>query len=239
WKFINDAWYRFDGNGRMLTGWSKVDDVWYFFGPGGQMVTGWKFINGTWYHFEDGGAMTADATVDNYYLKSNGSMAADEWVDDFHYADTDGTLLERDRAMINKAQGLASSTKYLMLVNLTTHRVGIFTGSKGNWTLLHYWECSTGKPSTPTVVGTYTVQAKGTYFNTSRGRCWYYTQFYGNYLFHSITYDRSGTGLNNPGNVQEGAMGVSISHGCVRLTIDHAYWIYSNIPSGTKVVTYK
>ena len=31
---------------------------------------------------------------------------------------------------------------------------------------------------------------------------------------------------------------MNLSHGCVRLQIDNAKWIYDNIPSGTKVVTF-
>ncbi|KAA8501054.1 L,D-transpeptidase family protein [Mediterraneibacter catenae] len=63
--------------------------------------------------------------------------------------------------------------------------------------------------------------------------CWYYTQFYGNYLFHSVLY--------NPGSmssIQDGRLGINASHGCVRLSLSNAKWIYDNIPSSTKVVVY-
>ena len=97
------------------------------------------------------------------------------------------------------------------------------------------YRCTTGKKSTPTPKGVYTVKAKGKYFNTGRnGRCWYYTQFYGNYLFHSVIYDRS----SSPRNVVNGRLGANISHGCVRLALGNAKWIYNNVPSGTKVVIY-
>lgn len=33
-------------------------------------------------------------------------------------------------------------------------------------------------------------------------------------------------------------MGHRASAGCIRLTTDHAKWIYDNIPYGTKVVNY-
>ena len=57
-----------------------------------------------------------------------------------------------------------------------------------------------------------------------------YTQFCGNYLFHSVTY------YQNTFNIMDGRFGMNLSHGCVRLQIDNAKWIYDNIPSGTKVV---
>ncbi len=61
---------------------------------------------------------------------------------------------------------------------------------------------------------------------------YYYTQFCGNYLFHSVTY------YQNTFNIMDGRLGMNLSHGCVRLQIDNAKWIYDNIPSGTKVVTF-
>ena len=33
-------------------------------------------------------------------------------------------------------------------------------------------------------------------------------------------------------------VGIPLSHGCVRLEIGNAKWIYDNIPSGTHVVVY-
>ena len=40
------------------------------------------------------------------------------------------------------------------------------------------------------------------------------------------------------GTIQDNRTGIPLSHGCVRLEIQYAKWIYDNIPSGTKVVVY-
>lgn len=136
------------------------------------------------------------------------------------------------RDMLNRAQLYASNTNWLILVNTSTCRVGIFNGSRGSWQLRSYWECSPGKASTPTVLGQYTVQAKGFVFGHGYS-CYYWTQFYGDYLFHSVLYDQ-GTF-----RIQDGRLGQNLSHGCVRLDINNAKWIYDNIPRGTKVVTYR
>lgn len=40
-------------------------------------------------------------------------------------------------------------------------------------------------------------------------------------------------------NNQDGRLAQNLSHGCVRLAIQDAKWIYDNIPYGTKAVTYR
>ena len=132
-------------------------------------------------------------------------------------------------AMTSRIMNVGSATNYLIAVDTITCRTGIYTGSSGHWTLQYYWLCGPGKPTTPTVKGQYAVQAKGYVFGHGYS-CYYYTQFYGDYLFHSIKYDQ-GTF-----NVQDGRLGMGVSEGCVRLAIENAKWIYDNIPRGTKVV---
>ena len=134
--------------------------------------------------------------------------------------------------MISRASQYASSTKWLLVVDTTNNYVGVFNGRKGNWTQTKYWRCSSGAPLTPTVTGTFTVTGKGYSFGHGY-TCYYYTQFYGDYLFHSIKY-YEGTRV-----VLDGRLGMNISLGCVRLDISNAKWIYDNIPLGTKVVIYR
>ncbi|MCC8081985.1 MAG: L,D-transpeptidase family protein [Lachnospiraceae bacterium] len=130
-----------------------------------------------------------------------------------------------------KAMQYSSPTQYLIMVDRDAHKVGIFTGSQGQWTYVAKWDCANGKASTPTVGGVFSVQNKGTYFDSGSSRCYWWTQFYGNYLFHSVLYTKSGT-------LQDGRVGMALSHGCVRLEIQNAKWIYDNVPRGTTVVVY-
>ncbi|EKQ57000.1 MULTISPECIES: L,D-transpeptidase [unclassified Clostridium] len=125
---------------------------------------------------------------------------------------------------------ISSATDYLIWVNLSNFKVNIYKGSTNKWNLLHSYLCTIGKPSTPTPKGTFTVGIKGLYFGVNKGyKCWYYTQFKGNYLFHSIIY-------NLDGSVRDGRLGMRLSDGCIRLAKENAKWIYDNIPQGTKVV---
>ena len=137
--------------------------------------------------------------------------------------------------MQSVANNQASSTNYIMIVDRSAHRVGVFKGRKNSWTNVKYYKCCVGKPSTPTISGTYTVGSKGKYFDTgTKGRCWYYTQISGNYLFHSVIYDRQ----PSPKKIIDNSMDAAVSHGCVRLDLENAKWIYDNIPKNTKVIIY-
>lgn len=136
-----------------------------------------------------------------------------------------------ENEMQMRANLYSSSTPYLILVNRSTHKVGVFRGWQGSWQSVYYWDCSDGAPSTPTVEGVFTVGIRGYYFDSGASRCYWYTQFRGNYLFHSVLYNKNGT-------LRDGRLGMALSHGCVRLDINNAKWIYDNIPSGTKVVVY-
>ncbi|MGF0031906.1 L,D-transpeptidase family protein [Bariatricus sp. SGI.154] len=134
-------------------------------------------------------------------------------------------------AMAMRANLYTSSTSYLILVNRSTHKVGIFQGWRGNWNNIVTWDCADGAVGTPTVEGTFRVGSRGYYFDSGASRCFWWTQFYGNYLFHSVLYNKNGT-------LRDGRVGMALSHGCVRLQIGNAKWIYDNIPSGTTVVVY-
>lgn len=124
---------------------------------------------------------------------------------------------------------LSSSTKYLIWVDTKNFQVNIFSGSKNKWKLVKNYLCSIGKTSTPTLIGKFKIGAKGYSFGQNHGYiCYYYSQFKGNYLFHSILYN-----LDN--SVKDGRLGMKISDGCIRLAKVNAKWIYDNIPYGTTV----
>jgi lipoprotein-anchoring transpeptidase ErfK/SrfK len=135
--------------------------------------------------------------------------------------------------MDRKAQGYSSATSYEILVNRSTHLVSIYKGYQGHWQRIHRYSCGDGKASTPTVEGVFSVINRKPSFGSSSYTCWYATRFYGGYLFHSVLY--------YPGSktrIKDGRLGMGVSHGCVRLAINNAKWIYENIPNGTRVVVY-
>lgn len=135
--------------------------------------------------------------------------------------------------MSKNAQVRASSTRWLIMTDTSACQVGVYSGSYGNWSRVALWSCGPGKPSTPTVKGEFTIYGRGKSFGSRSYTCWYYTQFYGNYLLHSVLYNRG-----SMTQIQDGTLGKQVSHGCVRLDINNAKWLYDNIPNGTKVVIY-
>lgn len=124
----------------------------------------------------------------------------------------------------------SSTTNYFIYVDLDNFKTNIFKGSKGSYKLIKSYLCTIGKPSTPTPRGIFYTGVKGLFFGTNRGyKCWYYTQFQGNYLFHTIVYNLDGT-------VRDGRLGMALSNGCVRLSKENAKWIWDTIPKNTTVL---
>ena len=127
--------------------------------------------------------------------------------------------------------GLSSKTEYLMWIDSSKQRVFIFSGKKGEWTLYKTLLCATGTGETPTVKGTFTLGDRGEYFisKSLNVACLYWVSFKGNYLFHSILYNTQRT------QIVDARLGAQLSHGCVRLAVDDAKWVYDHMPRGTTV----
>ncbi len=131
--------------------------------------------------------------------------------------------------------GKAAGT-YLIKVNKQASCVTIYkTDANGEYQPVKALICSAGWATKP---GTYSLGEKMRW-HVLDGPCYgqYCTRIYGGVLFHSVWY----TGQNNPSTLSVSSynkLGSLASHGCVRLTVAGAKWIYDNVPSGTKVVIY-
>ena len=210
------------------TGLVQKGNEWFFV-RNGRLDWGYTGLacNGEYYFYVKNGRLdwsySGYAQIDGqgeYYEVRNGRLVG-------------GTLT------LAKMHGVAnnqdSPTNYIVIVDRAAHRVGVFKGSKYNWADAKYYKCCVGKPSTPTISGTYYIKSRGKYFDTgTKGRCWYFTQINGNYLFHSVIYDRQ----NSPKRIIDNSMDAAVSYGCVRLDLENAKWIYDNIRNNTKVIIY-
>ncbi|MBR0153407.1 MAG: L,D-transpeptidase family protein, partial [Lachnospiraceae bacterium] len=233
WAEIDGSWYYFSEDGKLQTGWIEVDGFRYFLQEDGQMLTGWRQEGDDWYYLKENGRMQTGWTeIEDdwyYFYPETGKMAVDTEIG-VYVVDKKGRMLDPDMvSMMRKAQSYSSTRKYFIMVNTYTHKVGIFQGKKGSWTMIHYWDCTTGAPRTPTIKGNFRVGSRGTYFDHDKTiRLYWWTQIKGNYLFHSTLYNKSGKPVDS-------RLGMSLSLGCVRLAIENAKWIYDNVPTGTAI----
>ena len=116
-------------------------------------------------------------------------------------------------------------------VSIADQKVYIRSGDKVVYTMI----CSTGMDgSTPT--GNYSVQNRGEdFFNGEENmgaRYWVSWANYGEYLFHTVPTDSNGEYIVSEAE----KLGVPASHGCVRLTVADAKWLYEQLPDNTPVV---
>ena len=104
----------------------------------------------------------------------------------------------------------------------------------GDYSILyHAFVCGPGQ-TTP--IGTFRTPFKAAWHPLMG--CWgqYCTQITGNYLFHSSPYNSPNK--NDLSYRLYNQLGTVCSHGCVRLTVADAKWIYDNCPLGTTVSIY-
>lgn len=130
----------------------------------------------------------------------------------------------------------AAAGSYQVRINKQQNCVTIYRAdSSGEYKPVKAMVCSTGYA---TKLGTFSLGEKMRW-HTLDGPCYgqYCTRIYGGVLFHSVWY----SGYNNPATLSVSSynrLGTTASHGCVRLCVRDAKWIYDNVPSGTTVIIY-
>lgn len=107
----------------------------------------------------------------------------------------------------------------------------------GNGKVQYIMNCSTGKKSSPTPKGTFHIQAERGYsfYNAASGEgahYWVSWLDHGIYLFHSVPTNSKGHYVLSEAH----KLGKRASHGCVRLSVPDARWMYKTVPYGVKVV---
>ena len=234
--FANAGWTSWCGNGTRstssgnaiqamrieLTGnLSNYFDVYYRTYVSGYGWMGWA-KNGA-----ASGTTGLNMNVEAYQVKVVAKGAPAPGVTAKSFSDSDGFLgMPPDRkAMRDRIIGYGSGTQWLIAVNRSTHKVGVFRGGAGSWSLQYYWGCVTGAPGSPTITGSYRTTGFKRPVLSTDSRARYCTQIWGGYFFHTIL-------------ASESELGHSLSHGCLRMAYPSAQWIYNNINAGTAVVIY-
>lgn len=142
-------------------------------------------------------------------------------------------------------QAQKSSTPYhpyAIKVDVSEQRVYVYAWNDTAYNkLVKKMKCSTGLKATPTPLGTYTDTTgplnRWHYFKDFN--CWaqYSYSIQGNILFHSVLYSSKNEKSVTRSSVRN--LGRRASHGCVRLAVKDAKWIFENCPAGTTVVVQK
>ena len=132
----------------------------------------------------------------------------------------------------------AAKLPYYIKINRQQNCVTVYAlDSKGKYTKpVKAFACSVGvNNATPT--GTFSIPAKYRWHTLMGGVYGQYcSRIHGGVLFHSVFYsaqDPSRLAYNSYNR-----LGQTASHGCVRLNVEDAKWIYDNCPVGTKVTIY-
>ena len=129
---------------------------------------------------------------------------------------------------------------YKLKISVADQKVYAYKWVNGEYSeLVRTMICSTGTVSNPTPYGTYSAGgACGRWYYFKKFDCWaqYAYRINGPYLFHSVLYSEKDESTLRQGSVDN--LGRRASHGCVRLKVEDAKWIYNNCPAGTTVVVY-
>lgn len=229
WNFLNEgytiSYWQWNGNG-----WE-----WLYESNGPGSVT-WTPGSVGDYRFYCRVMNAAGYVVDSRELYiSSADFAKDGWYYEdgykFYYIngekqlDLDGILPRQD--------------SYIAMINRTTCTVTIYAkdGDNGYIIPVKRFACSVGLPSTPTPTGTYRTLAKYRWHELM-GPSWgqYCTRIVGGVLFHSVAGSNTTSYNLNPSDYN--MLGSPASHGCVRLCVRDAKWIYDNCKLGMQVTIY-
>lgn len=128
-----------------------------------------------------------------------------------------------------------AAASYQIKVNIQKNTVTVYKYSEGEYEPYKAFLCSAGK-ATP--VGKFRIYQKHRWralVQNTYGQ--YCSRFTGPILFHSVWYHHL-----NPAtmpNEEFNKLGTTASHGCIRLSVQDARWIYKNCPMGTPVIVYR
>ena len=133
-------------------------------------------------------------------------------------------------------------TKYTLTVDVTNQITRAYTyDENGQYTVLvREMICSTGTSKYPTPCGTTIMpkkRARWGYFPTWGSHAQYLTRIDSANAFHSVLYAEPDETTLSVKSFE--ALGTPASHGCVRLLVSDAKWIYDNCKEGTIITVYE
>ncbi len=193
----------------------------YFNSTSGTRLTGWQRINGNRYYFDPATGRAASGWTYIGGLK--------------YYFDSDHRLVQNVDSLIGR------QSSYYVTVNHATQTVMIYAQETagGPYNIpVRAMVCSTARAGYDNIEGTYPIR-RGSYWGVlGNDGSWVYGQYTcqisGNYLFHSCWYHENGN-RDSLSVSQYNRLGNPASHGCIRLCVADARWIYENCANTSNV----
>lgn len=197
-------------------GWNKTaKGKKYYILKNGKRAKGYRTIDG-----------------DAYYFNNKGYAITKQW----KYVKLKGKSYKlyfgrNGKRKLDVTYQLSSSTSFRIEVNLSKNMVMIYAkdGNKGYTIPVKAMVCSVGMPGHRTITGNYyRLRRAGSWhvlrYNSVGQYC---TRISGPYLFHSVVYTRYGDKYSLD-KAEYKKLGKSASHGCIRLQVEDAKWIYDH-----------
>jgi len=189
-----------------------------------------------------------DGPISGYYM--NQTMAAVKKFQSYNTLKANGLMDEQtwdalfnDSAVVDAMSTPAPTPeptlpKYALTVDVTNQAVLAYEmDENGKYTkLVRKMICSTGTVATPSDVGDWVLngrKANWCYFPAYGSHAKFWTQINKYIAFHSVIYNRVDNMALSVKSYNR--LGGRASHGCVRLMVHDAQWIYNNTEKGTVV----
>lgn len=250
WYQDGSTWYYSYANGAMVSS-SWIGD--YYVGPSGAMLTNawvdnryWVGSDGKWipnYRHPSVIEQTVEGNWErkngNWYFRDKSGNLVTGWkyVGDYkYYFNKSGVLIQDLDSVIGK------QSSYYITVNRAKCQVMVYAKDEtGRYCIpVKTFACSVGLPNTPTPTGTYcilTQQKVVTLMGPSWGKYGSLVVPKGGIWFHSVACTSTDPTYSLPA-AQYNLLGQPASHGCIRLCVRDAKWIYDHCGYGTTVEIY-
>lgn len=237
WVKYKNKWYYATSDGSMAKGWTKIKDSMYYFNSDGTSKrTAAATYNGKKGYLDDNGKFVTNALIKlngNYkYMDSEKGFLTNAWktVNGYkYYFKSNGYMSQDLRRMYSNR---TSPSWYKLVVNKLTCVVTVLTKENASSTNYNIpvvnFVCSVGQPISRTPNGNFTP-SRGGRWQMLMGPSWgqYGVNVYAGVIyFHSVacgtqsSYDVPTAEFNR--------LGTPASHGCIRLCVSDAKWIYEN-----------
>ena len=271
WQKVGSKWYYLDTeDGTLQKGWITLSGKKYYLDPddGGAAVTGWKKLPSggeeKWFYFDTSstamktGIVYVSAEKKYYYLLEDGTLYNGPAIAEFTFNGAkykiaaDGVATPKQLTptehMDKVAQKWTSKTSFLIMVDRNHYKLGVYKGSKGNWTRVRgLCDISIGTKAHPSKTGDFKILWKANekaggyhaygWWDFNGSTAFYCTYLNSSYFFHTILYAK-GSRNPNTAKVVDARMNKAISHSCIRLMPANAKYIFSSVPNNTRVIVF-